>query len=70
MTTRSRALQQALGDHGLDAWSDSRQLRGGDRLWPDIQRAIEEAEAYMVLVSPSSLQSDWIEGETPRSRSR
>lgn len=54
-----RALQQALGDLGQDVWTDSRQLRG-DPLWPDIQRAIEDAEAYAILVSPSALQSSWV----------
>ncbi|HEX8107859.1 MAG TPA: protein kinase, partial [Kofleriaceae bacterium] len=55
-----RALQQAMGDLGLNAWIDSRQLRGGDPLWPDIQKAIESAEAYAVVVSPSGLQSSWV----------
>lgn len=55
-----RALQQALGDLGQDVWIDSRQLRGGDPLWPEIQRAIEEGEAYAVVVSPAGLQSNWV----------
>jgi len=38
-----RELQQALGDLGQDVWIDSGALRGGDRLWPEIQKAIEEA---------------------------
>src|SRR5437899_3135540 len=55
-----RELQQALGDHGQDVWIDSRQLRGGDPLWPEIQKAIVDAEAYAVVVSPASLQSKWV----------
>lgn len=55
-----RALQQALGDHGLDVWIDSRELRGGDPLWPEIQKAINDASAYAVLVSTDSLQSNWV----------
>jgi tetratricopeptide (TPR) repeat protein len=55
-----RALQQALGDFGQDMWLDSRELCGGDLLWSDIQRAIEAAAAYLVLVSPSGLQSSWV----------
>jgi TIR domain len=53
-----RDLQQALGDLSQDVWIDSRQLRGGDPLWPEIQKAIEDASAYVVVVSPASLQSD------------
>ena len=58
-----RGLQQALADVGEDVWIDSRELRGGDRLWPEIQRAIEEASAYAVVVSPASLQSEWVGDE-------
>ncbi|TMQ07601.1 MAG: TIR domain-containing protein [Deltaproteobacteria bacterium] len=42
-----RALQRSLGELGQDVWIDSRQLRGGDPLWPEIQRAIEEASGYV-----------------------
>jgi hypothetical protein len=55
-----RALQQALGDLNQDVWIDSRQLRGGDPLWPEIQKAIEEASAYAVVVSTDALQSKWV----------
>jgi len=55
-----RELQQALGDVGLDAWIDSRELRGGDSLAPEIQQAIEDALAYAVLVSSDALQSKWV----------
>jgi hypothetical protein len=52
-----RALQQALGDLGQGVWIDSRHLRGGQQLWPEIQKAIDDAEACAVVVSPSGLQS-------------
>jgi hypothetical protein len=38
-------------------------LRGGDLLWPEIKKAIEEASAYAVVVSPASLQSEWVGDE-------
>lgn len=31
-----RALQQALGELEQDVWIDSRELRGGDALWPKV----------------------------------
>lgn len=34
-------LQAALSDLGHGGWVDSRELRGGDPLWPEIQRAID-----------------------------
>ena len=55
-----RNLRAALADHGQDGWIDSRELRGGDPLWPEIQKAIEGASAYAVVVSPDGLQSKWV----------
>lgn len=53
------ALQRALDDCGQVTWTDSRRLCGGDPLWSKIQQAIEGAEAFVVVVSPKSLQSKW-----------
>ena len=55
-----RALRQALGDLRQDVWIDARELRGGDPPWPEIRKAIEEASAYAVVVSPDALQSNWV----------
>src|SRR5882724_1699850 len=55
-----RDLRAALADHGQDGWIDSRELRGGDPLWQEIQTAIEGASAYAVVVSPDALQSKWV----------
>ena len=55
-----RALQQALGDHAITAWIDSLELLPGGLLDPDIAKAIDEAAAYAVVVSPASLQSRWV----------
>jgi hypothetical protein len=52
-----RGLRSALADHGQEGWIDSRELRGGDPLWAEIQQAIEAASAYAVVVSPEALQS-------------
>jgi tetratricopeptide (TPR) repeat protein len=55
-----RDLRAALADHGQDGWIDSRELRGGDPLWPEIQKAIDDASAYAVVVSTDALQSKWV----------
>src|SRR6185503_15015168 len=55
-----RDLRAALADQGLQGWIDSRQLRGGDPLWSEIQKAIEDASGYVVVVSTDSLQSKWV----------
>jgi len=53
-------LQRALGDLEQDVWIDSRELGGGDPLWSEIRKAIDEASAYAVVVSPDALQSKWV----------
>ncbi len=55
-----RELRAALADHGQEGWIDSRELRGGDPLWAEIQKAIEDASAYAVVVSTDALQSKWV----------
>jgi tetratricopeptide (TPR) repeat protein len=55
-----RELAAALADQGQEVWIDSRQLRGGDPLWLEIQRGIEAAAAFAVVVSPDALQSKWV----------
>jgi tetratricopeptide (TPR) repeat protein len=53
-------LRTALARHGQDGWIDSRELRGGDPLWSEIQKGIEAASAYAVVISPDGLQSKWV----------
>jgi tetratricopeptide (TPR) repeat protein len=55
-----RELRQALADLGQPVWIDSRQLKGGDPLESEIQAAIEAGASFAVLVSPESLQSEWV----------
>jgi tetratricopeptide (TPR) repeat protein len=60
-----RGLRAALADHGqtdrgIEGWIDSRELRGGDPLWSEIEKAIGDASAFAVVVSPAGLQSKWL----------
>ena len=55
-----RELRWTLADLKQEVWIDSRELRGGDPLWPGIQKAIEESSAVAVVVSPNSLQAKWV----------
>ena len=55
-----RELQRALGNLNEDVWIDSRELGGGDPLWSEIRKAIDEASVYAVVVSPDALQSKWV----------
>lgn len=53
-------LQQALGNFDQNVWIDSRELRGGDPLWTEIQKGIDDASAYAVVISTDALQSKWV----------
>ncbi|MBK1648239.1 TIR domain-containing protein [Rhabdochromatium marinum] len=55
-----RALQRVLELNGIQVWIDSRELVGGDRLHPEIELAIRNADAFLVLISPDAFQSDWV----------
>ena len=55
-----RELRWTLADLKQEVWIDSRELRGGDPLWPGIQEAIEDSSAVAVVVSPNSLQAKWV----------
>jgi tetratricopeptide (TPR) repeat protein len=55
-----RDLRAALELHGVNAWIDSRELRPGGLLEPDIVKAIEEADAFAFVVSAASHQSRWV----------
>lgn len=55
-----RRLRRALADLGQDGWIDSRELRGGDPLWPEIEAAIGASAGLAVIVSTHGLQSKWL----------
>jgi tetratricopeptide (TPR) repeat protein len=55
-----RELRWTLADLKQEVWIDSRELRGGDPLLEEIQKAIEKSSAVAVVVSPNSLQAKWV----------
>ena len=58
-----KALRTALADNGLSVWVDSRNLRGGDKLAPEIENAIAEARQVIVVLSPNTINSPWVRRE-------
>lgn len=56
-------LTQALQTQGFHAWADFKDLRPG-QVWQDeIERALDNAKSFLILVSPSSRASSWQEIE-------
>jgi hypothetical protein len=58
-----RELARALENLAQPVWIDSRQIRGGDLLWPEIQTAIGNAGALAVVISAAAVQSKWVTDE-------
>ena len=55
-----KELRIKLELQGLDVWVDSRNLRGGDQLKPEIEEAIRSASQFIVVISPNTINSDWV----------
>jgi hypothetical protein len=52
-------LRKALENQGLDVWIDSQDMRGGDTLKTEIESAITNADAFIVVISPRAFKK-WV----------
>ncbi len=58
-----KELRTALEVHQLPVWVDSRNLRGGAKLAPEISKAIKQARQTIVVLSPNTINSPWVRKE-------
>ncbi len=58
-----RYLRMLLEQRGLPVWVDEAQLSSGTRWWRQIEKNIEACAALIVVMSPDSRESDWVERE-------
>ena len=58
-----KELREALEARGVAVWADSRELAPGDNLEPEIQKAIEEARHFLVVLGPQTQNSRWVRKE-------
>ncbi len=56
-------LRQLLESFALTVWADSPNLRGGNKLAPAINQAIEHARQTIVVISPNTVNSPWVRKE-------
>ncbi len=56
-------LRQELEALQIPVWVDSRNLRGGNKLAPEIEKAIAEAPYVLAVLSPSTFKSSWVRRE-------
>ena len=63
----ARQLADCISQAGHDVWWD-RHLHGGSRFATEIDRALKEAAAVVVLWSPASVESAWVQDEAAEGR--
>ncbi len=63
----ARELADCISEAGHDVWWD-RHLHGGSRFASEIDRALKNAEAVIVLWSPTSIDSAWVQDEAAEGR--
>lgn len=56
-------LANSLRDHGFDVWIDDSQLRSSEDWWQSIVVALWECAAFVVILSPNSDSSRWVQRE-------
>jgi serine/threonine-protein kinase len=60
--TYIRKLVEELHRHGFETWIDKR-IDYGDRWWRTIVKAIRNSAAFVVVMTPDSEKSEWVERE-------
>ena len=63
----ARQLAEEMSQAGHDVWWD-RHLHGGSRFAKEIDQALKNAEAVVVLWSEASLDSAWVQDEAAEGR--
>jgi formylglycine-generating enzyme required for sulfatase activity len=56
-------LADKLRDEGFDVWIDNDELRASDNWWESIVRALRAASAFVVIMTPASRDSRWVQRE-------
>lgn len=59
----ARKVADSMRKAGLDVWDESSEILPGDNWAEKVGQALSEAEAMVVLLSPSALQSDAVRWE-------
>lgn len=59
----ARRLVTTLRDQGFDVWIDDRELRASADWWRSIVLALRSCGAFIVIMTPQSDNSDWVQRE-------
>lgn len=58
-----RDLVDALHDNNITGWLDSADIAGGDTISSAVRNALKHSSVVLVLLSPASLRSEWVQFE-------
>ena len=57
-------LSKDLRAEGYDVWVDFMGIRGGQEWVNEIEKAVRSCDAFIVVISPDSMKSEWVDRET------
>lgn len=58
-----RTLKEDLNENNIETWVDEDQLDIGDSLIDKIESSLEESTHFLIILSPNSVNSDWVKLE-------
>jgi len=61
--TYAQKLAKKLQGEGIDVWIDNAKIRSGENWWQSIVKALSAASAVVVLMTPASRASQWVQRE-------
>jgi chromosomal replication initiation ATPase DnaA len=64
----ARRLYSRLRDEGIRVWYAPEDVKGGERLYEQIDRAIQIHDRVLLILSESSLRSEWVATEIRKAR--
>jgi TIR domain-containing protein len=56
-------LSQSLENQGVSTWTDFKSIRPGQRWLEEIQRALDDAKYFLILVGPENAIGEWQDRE-------
>ncbi|HWS88931.1 MAG TPA: toll/interleukin-1 receptor domain-containing protein [Pyrinomonadaceae bacterium] len=64
----ARRLYSRMRDEKLRVWFAPEEMKGGQKLYEQIERAIQLHDRLLLVLSESSIQSEWVMNEIQRAR--
>jgi adenylate cyclase len=65
----ARMIVEHLKQRGIDVWMDDR-IEYGSKWTTEIEKALNESPAVIVIMSPNSKESEWVQNEVAYAQDR